>query len=86
VGGAEPMLIVQDETNADGRTDRPILPEEDFVPGTYELIFHVGSYFATQGLAGGFLGEVPVRFTMSEGHYHVPLLASPFGYSTYRGS
>jgi len=74
-------------TNADGRTDTPILPETVFETGEYELVFHVGEYFRARGLPDGFLGAVPVRFAMSEqAHYHVPLLLSPFGYSTYRGS
>ncbi|MRX49439.1 hydroxyisourate hydrolase [Paracoccus sp. S-4012] len=77
-------------TNGDGRTDTPILPAERFTPGTYELTFHVGDWLAAEGIAGTeprFLGEVPIRFGMAEAaHYHVPLLVSPFGYSTYRGS
>jgi 5-hydroxyisourate hydrolase len=77
-------------TNADGRTDRPILPIEEFEVGTFELVFHAGSYLDRTGLpeeTPRFLSEVPIRFGMSEmTHYHVPLLLSPFGYSTYRGS
>ncbi|MFC7703219.1 hydroxyisourate hydrolase [Plastorhodobacter daqingensis] len=76
-------------TNADGRTDGPILPEEAFTPGRYELVFHAGDYLRATGQAGAeplFLDEVPIRFGMTEGHYHVPLLLSPYGYSTYRGS
>jgi len=76
-------------TNADGRADAPLLEGEHFHPGTYELIFHVGDYFRGKGVAieTPFLDQVPVRFTMSEmAHYHVPLLVSPYGYSTYRGS
>ena len=70
-------------TNEDGRTDRPILPEADFATGTYELVFHAGDYLG----AAAFLDLVPIRFTMGEeSHYHVPLLLSPFAYSTYRGS
>ncbi len=77
-------------TNADGRTDGPILPEAEFRPGRYELLFHVGEWL--DGLdddtpAPRFLDEVPIRFGMAEqDHYHVPLLISPYGYSTYRGS
>lgn len=76
-------------TNADGRTDRPILPAEEFRPGTYELVFHTGAYL--DGIARSddprFLDVIPIRFGMSEAaHYHVPLLLSPYGYSTYRGS
>jgi 5-hydroxyisourate hydrolase len=77
-------------TNADGRTDAPILPEEEFAPGVYELVFHVGAYLEASGMppdAPRFLDLVPIRFGMAEPvHYHVPLLLSPFGYSTYRGS
>jgi len=77
-------------TNDDGRTDAPILPAEAFETGTYELVFHAGDYLRAIGLAGEaplFLDEVPIRFGMAEdSHYHVPLLLSPFGFSTYRGS
>ena len=77
-------------TNGDGRTDSPILPEAEFRTGTYELVFHCGAWLDRCGTAGHsprFLDLVPLRFGMSEAaHYHVPLLLSPFGYSTYRGS
>ncbi|TNF58022.1 MAG: hydroxyisourate hydrolase [Rhodobacteraceae bacterium] len=77
-------------TNADGRTDERILPEADFATGTYELVFHAGDYLTACGTPPEdprFLDIVPIRFGMSEAaHYHVPLLLSPFGYSTYRGS
>ena len=76
-------------TNHDGRTDGPILPPERFAAGTYELTFHAGDYLRETG-AGltepAFLDAIPIRFGMEAGHYHVPLLLSPFGYSTYRGS
>ena len=82
--------IAEAVTNADGRTSAPILPHEAFEPGRYELIFFVGDYLRRLGLAGSeplFLDHVPIRFGMSEdSHYHVPLLVSPYGYSTYRGS
>jgi 5-hydroxyisourate hydrolase len=78
------------ETNSDGRTDRHILPEAEFAFGTYELEFHAGAYLDAIGVAPEeprFLDVIPLRFGMSEAtHYHVPLLLSPFGYSTYRGS
>ena len=77
------------ETNAEGRLDAPLLEGDHFHMGAYELIFHVGRYFEKLGLKleAPFLDFVPVRFVMSEmAHYHVPLLVSPFGYSTYRGS
>ena len=77
-------------TNDDGRTDEQILPEAEFETGTYELVFHAGAYLDASGVPKEdprFLDVVPLRFGMSEqAHYHVPLLLSPFGYSTYRGS
>ena len=77
-------------TNADGRTDEQILPKERFETGIYELIFHAGDYLDAIGTppeSPRFLDVIPLRFGMSEAsHYHVPLLLSPFGYSTYRGS
>lgn len=77
-------------TNADGRTDEKILPEAEFAIGIYELVFHAGAYLDAIGTPPEdprFLDVIPLRFGMSEAaHYHVPLLLSPFGYSTYRGS
>ncbi len=77
-------------TNDDGRTDEQILPAAEFSTGEYELIFHAGAYLDACGTPPEeprFLDVVPIRFGMSEAsHYHVPLLLSPFGYSTYRGS
>jgi 5-hydroxyisourate hydrolase len=72
------------KTNAEGRTDAPLLEDSSFRPGAYELAFHVGSYFKGRG----FLDLVPVRFVITDpdAHYHVPLLCSPWGYTTYRGS
>ena len=72
------------KTNADGRTDAPLLEGASFRPGAYELAFHVGSYFKGRG----FLDLVPVRFVITDpdAHYHVPLLCSPWGYTTYKGS
>lgn len=74
-------------TNADGRTDQPVLPAPDFTTGRYELLFQVGAYFGPSDDLP-FLDEVPVRFGISDAsaHYHVPLLVSPFSFSTYRGS
>ncbi|MDY8108017.1 hydroxyisourate hydrolase [Fulvimarina sp. 2208YS6-2-32] len=78
------------ETNQDGRCDAPILGGDDFQAGRYELVFGAGRYFDRMGLDlpdPKFLDEVVIRFGMDEPtHYHVPLLISPFGYSTYRGS
>jgi len=88
-GGARTHLHSM-ETNHDGRTDAPILPERDFRHGVYELVFHAGSYLRAHLEAGAeplFLDEVPIRFGMSaDDHYHVPLLLSPYSYATYRGS
>ncbi len=76
-------------TNADGRTDAPILGQEGFAAGVYLLTFHAGDYLRSTGAAlsePAFLDVVPIRFGMEAGHYHVPLLLSAHGYSTYRGS
>ena len=84
-------LVAQTRTNADGRTDKPLLDGEAHKTGTYMLSFHIGDYFRATGAhvqAVPFLDIVPLRFTIAEpdGHYHVPLLATPWSYSTYRGS
>jgi len=74
-------------TNEDGRTAEPILGQNDFATGAFELLFHAGDYLSGTGQSRAFLDDVVIRFTMSEAaHFHVPLLLSPFGYSTYRGS
>jgi 5-hydroxyisourate hydrolase len=79
-------------TNADGRTDVPLLRGEALVAGWYELIFGVGGYFARQPQLAlpspPFLDRVPMRFAIAdvEARYHIPLLASPWAYTTYRGS
>ncbi|MDB6177369.1 hydroxyisourate hydrolase [Paracoccus sp. Z330] len=77
-------------TNDDGRTNEQILPESEFAIGEYELVFHAGAYLDEIGIppeTPRFLNIIPIRFGMSEpSHYHVPLLLSPFGFSTYRGS
>lgn len=81
--------LLTSHTNADGRVDQPLLSGDDFRLGAYELVFHVGPYFQRLGveLETPFLDDVPVRFVISEERpYHVPLLVSPFAYSTYRGS
>jgi 5-hydroxyisourate hydrolase len=83
-------VVAQGATNVDGRMDKPLLEGAAFMPGGYELAFHVGDYFRARGAALAdppFLDVIPLRFAISEdAHYHVPLLVSPFGYSTYRGS
>lgn len=88
VTGNSHKKIAEAVTNADGRTERPLLAGKAFTAGLYELVFCVGDYLRAGGVAQLFLDEVPVRFGVSdaEAHYHVPLLLSPFGYSTYRGS
>lgn len=80
-------LVKTVKTNDDGRCDEPLLENDDFKEGVYELVFHLGNYFSTSDSVS-FLDDVPVRFgvTNATQHYHVPLLASPYGYSTYRGS
>jgi len=77
-------LLKTTVTNSDGRTDTPLLSGSALTAGEYEIIFHVGEYFGTRA----FLDRVPVRFIVSDAHagYHVPLLCSPWAYSTYRGS
>jgi 5-hydroxyisourate hydrolase len=84
-------LIKTMTTNSNGRTDEAALEGNALKAGSYELVFAVGSYFRTAGVTAAnqpFLDEVPVRFTIADkdGHYHVPLLVSPWSYTTYRGS
>lgn len=86
-----PEILAETRTNADGRTDGPLLGPGELRAGSYELVFDVGAYFAGAGLAADdrpFLALVPVRFGVAdpEASYHVPLLVSPWAYSTYRGS
>lgn len=84
----ENSALADVSTNADGRLDEPLL--EGGTPGEYEIEFHAGDYFRARGVALAdppFLDVVPVRFVIgNDVHYHVPLLISPYGYSTYRGS
>jgi hydroxyisourate hydrolase len=84
IGPQGAVKVTERLTNADGRTDTPLLTPEDFAPGRYELRFHVGAHFG----GAGFLDVVPiaVRLEAGQGHYHVPLLCSPWSYATYRGS
>lgn len=84
IGGSARSLLKETVTNADGRTDAPLISGEPLRIGTYELTFGVGDYFKR----AGFLDAVPVRFSIAEpeGHIHVPLLATPWSYTTYRGS
>ena len=78
------LLVKTVTTNSDGRTDAPLLSGDAMAAGVYELVFHVGDYFGDRS----FLDQVPVRFTISDpkAKYHVPLLVTPWAYSTYRGS
>lgn len=87
----ERQQVAAGVTNDDGRADGPILEGSAFTAGAYEIVFEVGAYFREHGAALSdppFLDTVPVRFGVADAdtHYHVPLLVSPFGYSTYRGS
>jgi 5-hydroxyisourate hydrolase len=91
LAGETRSLVKTVTTNTDGRTDAPLLSGDAYRPGQYELVFHIGDYFRGLGAKlpdPAFLDVVPLRFGMAEadGHYHVPLLASPWSYSTYRGS
>jgi 5-hydroxyisourate hydrolase len=86
--GDRRALLATARTNADGRTDAPLLADAALTAGVYELVFAVGPYFAEGAAAPPFLDRVPVRFGVSDpaAHYHVPLLVSPWAYSAYRGS
>jgi 5-hydroxyisourate hydrolase len=91
LNGDERTKLADVVTNDDGRCDAPILAGDDFASGSYELVFHAGGYFDGTDVdlpSPKFLDEIPLRFGISEAasHYHVPLLLSPYGYSTYRGS
>ncbi|GAA0303070.1 hydroxyisourate hydrolase [Halarchaeum salinum] len=81
-------MLVRATTNADGRVDDPLLSADEMVTGTYRLRFEVGAYYRAIDAESSFLETVPVRFVIDdvEEHYHVPLLLSPGGYTTYRGS
>ncbi len=88
--GSEWELVTTTQTNADGRTDSPLLSGEQVRTGEYRLVFDVASYYRAQGHpdAGAFLTEVPLAFRIPDAAagYHVPLLVSPWSYTTYRGS
>lgn len=86
-----PVLLKTVTTNHDGRTDGPLLEGSTLLRGHYELRFHAGDYLRARGIQlpdPPFLDVIPIRFGIADagGHYHVPLLLSPYGYSTYRGS
>ena len=89
--GAQPVTLKQIRLNHDGRADAPLLADAELQPGRYPLVFQVGAYFRGRGVAlpePPFLDEVPLDFGIADAalHYHVPLLASPWSYATYRGS
>ena len=91
ISGQSHRKVMEAVTNADGRVDAPLLAGDALTAGTYELVFGAGDYLRRTGQAGAevlFLDEIPIRFGVAEpgAHYHVPLLISPFAYSTYRGS
>ncbi len=91
VTGNSHKKIAEVVTNSDGRIDGPMLEGAALTAGQYELVFHAGDYLRATGQASGeviFLDQIPIRFGISDptAHYHVPLLISPFAYSTYRGS
>lgn len=89
--GGERQLLRDIRTNHDGRADKPLLEGDDFRTGEYELVFHAGDYFAARGVdvpSPRFVDRVVLRFGIADAsqHYHVPLLVSPWSFSTYRGS
>ena len=91
VSGNSHTKIAEVVTNSDGRTDAPLLQGDALSAGHYELLFFAGDYLRATGQAVGevlFLDQIPIRFGVPDAsaHYHVPLLISPFAYSTYRGS
>jgi 5-hydroxyisourate hydrolase len=91
ITGDDREPVISTKTNSDGRCDAPLLSGDTMRPGVYELVFDVAAYFREAGVAledPPFLDRIPLRFGLSNAgqHYHVPLLVSPFAYSTYRGS
>lgn len=91
IRGADRRQLAKATTNAEGRTDAPLLSGEALEAGIYEITFHAADYFRRMGVTLAdppFLGDVVVRVGIGNraGHYHVPLLLSPYGYSTYRGT
>ncbi len=91
IEGASRSLVAKATTNADGRTDKPLIGAQEARVGRFELLFHAGEYFRREGAKLAeppFLDVVPIQFGIADpaAHYHVPLLVSPWSYSTYRGS
>jgi hydroxyisourate hydrolase len=87
IGLSARSQLAEAVTNQDGRTDEPLIAGGPLRTGTYELLFHVGAYYAATGTNPGYLTVVPVRFSVAEpeSHYHVPLIVTPFSHTTYRG-
>jgi 5-hydroxyisourate hydrolase len=91
LAGENRTLLKAAQTGSDGRTERPLLTGDEMTAGTFELVFFVGDYFASRAAPSSkirFLDQVPVRFGIADvkASYHIPLLCSPWAYSTYRGS
>jgi len=91
LAGGERQLLLAGKTNADGRAEAPLLSDEALAVGCYELVFATADYFRREGVVlpePPFLDRIPVLFGIADpaSHYHVPLLVSPWSYSTYRGS
>jgi 5-hydroxyisourate hydrolase len=88
LGEDGPETVAEGTTDDDGRLAEPLLTAEEIRTGTYQLLFEVGAYYRRQSSPSTFLETVPVRFHIEDAseHYHVPLLLSPGGYTTYRGS
>ena len=89
IEGPDRRVLGRFRTNADGRCDAPLIQGDALRPGVYEILFLVGEWRASRGEPGvGFYEEIPIRFRIADphGHIHVPLILSPFGYATYRGS
>jgi 5-hydroxyisourate hydrolase len=91
IDGERRVSVRETTTNADGRTDRPLIDGSEFRPGSYALVFEIGAYFrrtAGTDAPAPFFDVVTIEITVAETgrHYHVPLLATPWAYSTYRGS
>lgn len=91
IADGQKTLLKTELTNADGRCDKPLLEGAEVVPGRYELVFHAGDYFAAQGVVMSeprFIDQVTIAFGIADPaqNYHVPLVVTPWSYSTYRGS
>ena len=90
-GGTQRKLVADAVTNADGRTDKPLMNADQARAGQFEVVFHAGDYFRRRRMEIAdppFLDAIPIRFGVADpkAHYHVPLIVSPWSYSTYRGS